>query len=394
MGRARGIGRVSDNRVGGHGLSVSAVGLMHRAILLARSGFVIALVSVALLLAAGVVVAADAAGEGEVLTFTGACDASAVVPLSPNRLLVGDDANNILRVYSLNGGNVEREIDVYKLTDIGSRSRRNFSAIEGAARVGDRVYWIGSHARMQPSGKNRPNRRLLFALQVSFKAGGEQVKPVGHLYRRLSADFGRDPALESLNLERAIMLPYAKMPHLAPDRSGLDVQGLAAAKDGRGVLIALRNPVRGKHALVIPLHNPDELVLKQGEPDFGEPIRLDLGGLGIGSIDYSEARGVYYITAGSRGQAKGYKLFRWTGDPKAKPELVRDLSDTGLDAQAITISKSGRRIFILSDDGAVGVSVEEETECGRLLNDAGECPCSALKDDSRKSFRGIWLNLE
>src|SRR5438094_602992 len=79
----------------------------------------------------------------------------------------------------------------------------------------------------------------------------------------------------------------------------LSIEGLASTPDG-ALLIGFRNPITddGK-ALVARLKNPDQVVA--GQPaEFGKPITLDLGGLGIRSM---ERRGdEYLIVAGRHGE--------------------------------------------------------------------------------------------
>ncbi|MHC5116880.1 MAG: DUF3616 domain-containing protein, partial [Planctomycetota bacterium] len=52
-------------------------------------------------------------------------------------------------------------------------------------------------------------------------------------------------------------------------------------------------------ALVIPLANPEAVVLSGAVPIPEVPILIDLNGLGIRSIEYSPSIGEYLIIAGS-----------------------------------------------------------------------------------------------
>ena len=52
-------------------------------------------------------------------------------------------------------------------------------------------------------------------------------------------------------------------------------------------------------ALVIPLANPEAVVLTGADPNFEAPIFIDLDDLGIRSIEYSPSIGEYLIVAGS-----------------------------------------------------------------------------------------------
>src|SRR4051812_10303021 len=91
--------------------------------------------------------ASDAARSDEVL-FTGACDASAAVQVSADRMLVADDEDQNIRLYSISRGGAPLAVtnvgDELNLTDVKHGEPREVD-IEGAVRVGERVYWIGSH---------------------------------------------------------------------------------------------------------------------------------------------------------------------------------------------------------------------------------------------------------
>ena len=78
------------------------------------------------------------------------------------------------------------------------------------------------------------------------------------------------------------------------------MEGLAARPDGSSLLIGLRNPVANGRAVLIPFLNPREVVNGEAKPKLGTPITLDLGGRGIRSLDYSEARRAYIISCFAR----------------------------------------------------------------------------------------------
>ncbi len=59
----------------------------------------------------------------------------------------------------------------------------------------------------------------------------------------------------------------------------------------------------------------------------------------------------------------------------------------------MAISRDGKRAIVLSDDGEVPIAVTDWTGCRRALDAEGRCPCSAVKDEGKKSFRGLWLKL-
>jgi hypothetical protein len=92
---------------------------------------------------------------------------------------------------------------------------------------------------------------------------------------------------------------------------------LAATLEG-DPLIGFRNPVPGSKALIARLKNPKGVT--EGKPArFGPPIRLDLVGLGIRSLEWSDELRNYLIVGGPAGEGGGLRLFRWSGDPTEPP---------------------------------------------------------------------------
>ncbi|MBI2946297.1 MAG: DUF3616 domain-containing protein, partial [Verrucomicrobia bacterium] len=152
--------------------------------------------------------------------------------------------------------------------------------------------------------------------------------------------------------------------------------GLAAAPDNR-LLIAFRNPVPQGRALLIPLLNPERLIAGE-KARFGDPILLELGGLGIRDIAFVEGR--YLIGAGAYAGGRGEaRLFLWDGKAP-RPEIVRAVDLRRFNPEAIVVypAPATREVQILSDDGS-----------GRIAG----ADCRELKDDNAKRFRALWISL-
>jgi hypothetical protein len=112
------------------------------------------------------------------------------------------------------------------------------SDLEGAAAVGQRIYWIASHGR-NSKGKLRPDRQRFFATDIDPGAQ-PGVIPTGSPYRGLLDDLAAAPTLADLRLGDAAQL--------APEApGGLNIEGLAAMPDG-SLLIGLRTrcPTAGR----------------------------------------------------------------------------------------------------------------------------------------------------
>lgn len=294
--------------------------------------------------------------------FTGTCDASGAVPLGEHTFLVADDEDNVLRVYdSQLGGEPLASID---LSDALGLPRKKKGApeidIEAATRVGERAYFLTSHGR-NSSGKAKPERLRFFA--TSTPAHGKP-ELVGKPYEALLTDLLAEPRLARFGLEAAAQLP-PKSP------GGLNIEGMTARVEG-GVWLGFRNPLPEERALLVPLLNPEDLIEGRAAR-FGDPVTVDLGGLGVRAL--SAFRGRYLIAAGPFDRGPVSRLFTWDGGNTAAPVPGVDLQ--GYNPEAFFSPQTGR-VLMLSDDGSVMVDGQE---------------CKKLSEASAKHFRGVWVAL-
>jgi len=281
------------------------------------------------------------------LVFSGICDASAAAAVDSDLFVVANDEDNLLRFYRLSRPGAP--VHVY---EVGPPARKkNQSAemdIEGAARIGNRVFWIGSHGQ-NADGEFAPNRHRLFALDISNSADGVRVRPVGTPYTNLVADMAREPKLARFRLEHAAQVkPKA--------HGGLNIEALTDTPE-ETLLIGFRNPVPQNRALLVPLLNPNEVITGKSAR-FGDPILLDLGGLGLRGI--GSTPGGYYLIAGPvQGDAES-RLFFWRGGDAA-PELVPNITLAGLNPEGICFHDSDDHtdFLVLSDDGTRNLHGED-----------------------------------
>lgn len=300
------------------------------------------------------------AADGEMKTFFGMCDASAAVALEYGFFAVGDDEGNVLRVYHSRAG--EMPVQTLELSKfLGVSGKEEEADIEGAARIGQKAFWITSHGR-NFDGKERPSRQKFFATSILATNGTVSLAPFGQPYNRLLADLCAEPRLKRFNLAAA-----SRRAPKSP--GGLNIEGLAATSDGH-LLIGFRNPLPRGQALVVPLLNPDEMV-KGGKAKLGEPVLLPLGGKGIRSID--EWHGQFLVVAGSFEGGGRSDLYLWNGDT-AKPELMRRPYHGQFNPEALAAfpALGEDELLIISDDGNVMI--------------AGK-PCKKLTDPMQKRFR-------
>ena len=329
--------------------------------------------------------------KSEPVVFEQICDASAVLMLRGGLLLVAEDASDVLRLYDPAGGPPVGAHDLYGLTGTPPRARQNLSAFEGIARQGDEIYVITSHARDE-KGKNRPNRRRLLALKSTETLGGEKLEPTGIAYTNLKQQLSTAPELRTLALGAAIMELHRALPHLSPSKQGLDIEGLAAGPEG-SLLVGLRNPRRADQAAVIPILNPERVVLGFADPEFGPPLRIDLGRLGIASLEWSPQESAYYVVAARHDAAGGTRLLRWSGRDQDRPMPLAEIAPADFAAEGLAVSNDGKRLLLVSDDGARPMPITAPEQCTRAPQADDTCACSLLADPLQKRFRGQWLEI-
>ncbi|HEU5077446.1 MAG TPA: DUF3616 domain-containing protein [Polyangiaceae bacterium] len=308
--------------------------------------------------------------------FEGACDASGAVPLDERRFAVADDEDSVLRIYDAERGgpplytvDVSGGLDVAKKPEKAKKKakrppkRRKVAEtdIEAATVIGQRAYWITSHARTK-SGKRDPARFKFFATELPRRQGPQQ--PIGLPYTALVDDMLADPRLAALGLAKAAEHP--------PAAGGLNIEGMTATPEGK-LLLGLRQPVHQGKAVVLTLDNPDG-VLRGDHARFGPPTLLDLGGLGVRALSWW--RGNYLVVAGARGADLGSRLYRWDG--AARPAELPEVRFDDLNPEGFFTPEARDTILILSDDGTKPVGGE---------------PCKELENPEHKRFRGLWLDL-
>ncbi|HEY2950970.1 MAG TPA: DUF3616 domain-containing protein [Verrucomicrobiae bacterium] len=296
--------------------------------------------------------------------YFGMCDASAGVALATNLFAVANDEDNVVRTYR-----TDRTNGPVQTADLSSflRVDRKWpeTDLEGAAWLGDWIFWIGSHG-CNRDGEFRESRHRLFATRLEKTGATLRLAPVGRPYPNLVNDLARDPRLVSFHLAAAS--------RRAPKAPGaLNIEGLCATS-ATNLLIGFRNPVPQGRALLVPLLNPFEVVA--GRPaNFGDPILLDLGGQGIRDLGYWQ--GKYVIIAGSYDGAGHSHLFFWKGGA-AQPKKAEGVHLKGINPEAVVVYPGNLEAFqLLSDDGTM------------LFNGVD---CKKLASPLQRHFRSVWVS--
>ncbi len=342
-----------------------------------------------------------AAQEEKILTFSGASDASAAVEIDANIFIVADDENNILRSYHLNSpGIAEAKYDLTSFLSVDLKHPE--TDIEGAARIGDRIYWITSHGRNK-DGKMRSSRYRFFATDIMCKEGQIEIKPIGSACMTLAnqlvaAEFAGELGLDKATRFDDLGMSKKKFKKLAPKEKGLNIEGLCASADGSKMYLGLRNPQHKDKksgidmAIVIPLENASQIVEKGRAAIFGKPLLWNLQGRGVRSMEYSAYHKVYYIIAGPHNGRKDFAIYQWSGKTDSQPKLLREITAKDFTPEVITPVGDGSQLLLLSDDGSLPIKVDNPGQCipGELLED-GTCPNKYLMDPAKKTFKGLLI---
>jgi hypothetical protein len=267
---------------------------------------------------------AFAASDAQAIEYAGICEASAGAFIDDTHFVVASDETNKLQIYQRGKSEpIGPGIDMKDFTSFDK------SDLEGAARLGDRVYWISSHS-FTKKGKDSSKRKVFFATKILSVGGKPTLTGTGRAAVSL-----RDPLAKAAGVEPREM----------------DIEGLTTTPEG-GLLIGLRAPLRNGQALVIPFKNPAAVVDQGVAPEFGEAMPVKLGGLGIRSLDLVGSGDAQYVIIGGRvaDSADGFAVFRWSGS--GDPVKVEGLNLGGLKPEgAMAVPGQQGLMQLLSDDG-------------------------------------------
>ena len=302
---------------------------------------------------------AMARAERGVRVHTGMANASAAVPVGPGWFLTGSDEDNVLKLYR--AGESGPPVAQFDTTPWLALDRHQPEAdLEGAARVGDVIYWIGSHSRSK-DGRYRPSRQRLLATRLTEGTNSFVLAPVGQPCADVLGALIAAPQLAKFDLRAAAGQP-------PENEGGLNIEGLAATPEG-GLLLGFRGPVPDGKALLVPLLNPVEATAGK-PPRLGDPVLLDLDGLGIRDIAWSGRE--YFLIAGRSGGGGASRLYRWAGGA-AVPERIEHPGLKNLNPEGIAVfgSPEKPRLLLVSDDG----------------NQAG----NEHKPPAQRTFRTVWV---
>lgn len=294
--------------------------------------------------------AASAMGRPGGVWHLGASDGSTAIPVDAEFMFIGDDENQTIRLYRRDASGLPLNqfgmTPYLELPDVEAGQVREVD-IEASTRLGNRLFWIGSHSHAN-IGETRTNRTRIWGTDVSGSGAASALSYVGR-YDNLKVDLinwdkgnGHGKGTNYFGLEAS---DAEGVQPKAPDGSGFAIEGLALMPGStNGAYVAFRAPIvpatNRNYALIVPVLNFTTLAISNGPPGaalFGPPIEMDLYGRGIRSLEGSASN--YLIVAGpAGGQADHYpqdfRLYTWNGNPADQPQQrAADLS--GLNPEGI-----------------------------------------------------------
>ena len=306
------------------------------------------------------------------ILFGRTCDGSAAAWLGNDRIAVADDEDGTLWLYGIGGGEPERR-DLPGLAG-------DEPDFEGAARIGEKIYWIGSHGR-NAKGKVQPSRQVVVATDLDGTIVGTPFKDL------LPFLPGADPS-GKLGLADSIGMGETSRARAA-EAGGLNIEGLVAKPDG-SAWIGLRNPRSDDgEAVLIPLDGLASVGTAAPKISPGKAAKILIDELGVRDLAWSEDLRAFLIIGGTSSAGDDFRLYRWAGDGSPPQAIMRV---EGIGPEAVVPLPGGRTALLLSDDGDRRVAVAE-SGCESGWRD-GTCACKHLVDHGKKSFRGRIVELD
>lgn len=258
---------------------------------------------------------------------TGVACGSTAIAVDSDFMLVADDEDQILRLFRRDASGLA--VNGFDLSaSLGLVPPSQGVDIESSTRIGNTLYWMGSHSNRM-DGADRPNRERIFATTLTGAGAGATLTYTGR-YDYLEDDLVAWDAANGHGLGANYFgLAAASAGGVLPEgNNGFNIEGFTIAPNGTTAYIGFRAPIvpaaNRTKALLIQVNNFAALMSPNGgtpgSAQFGAPLEFNLCGLGIRSIERNGAN-QYLIIAGPSGAPANplFKLYTWTGNPADAP---------------------------------------------------------------------------
>ena len=302
---------------------------------------------------------AAAATPSNTVWHTGMSDASDAISIDDNYYITGDDEMDILNVYSRTQSGLPLASFDYTLLlglDL-SKPEVDLEASTTSPTANNKKYWLGSMSTGGSSFTVRPNRDRLFATTISG-TGASTTFSVNGYYSNLRARLLLWGDANGYNFSASAAAGVD-----SKSVSGFAAEGMVFGPDNTTLYIGLRAPlvptVNRTKAVIAPILNFETWFNNgspSGNPTFGAPIELNLGGRGFRDI-IRLTNGTYIIVAGNAaGSPITSAIYKWTGNAADAPILVPTSADAILNLEGVMeVNTSGllsmNQLQVLSDGG-------------------------------------------
>jgi len=196
-------------------------------------------------------------------------------------LIVEDESGeNALKMIEVEeDGDVVEIGNLYLPKKIKKRFKKDIEDIEALTSDENFVYAITSHS-LSRAGKAQKQREKL----IMFKYEDGSIVDF-HTYGDLKKDLVN--GYESTFQSGIFTL------------NDINIEGLSYDPISKQLLIGFRSPLIDGKAIIMSIQNPKEMFADGTKPKFGQPITIDLYGLGIRDMTYDVAKDGFWIIAGS-----------------------------------------------------------------------------------------------
>ncbi len=285
------------------------------------------------------------------LWHTGISDASDAIALDDNYYLTGDDELNLLNVYSRSASGLPVISYNYtsnlSLPDPG-KPEVDLEAATPSMLKSKRIYWLGSMSNGKDPFDDKPNRDRIFATTYSGTGSSTSFSFSGYATLRSRILSWGDANGYSFTASAAAGVD-SKLPN------GFAAEGMVFGPDSTTLYIGFRAPLVPKgsrtKAVIAPIKNFETWFNNgspSGNPSFGNPIELNLGGRGIRDL-IRLSNGTYIIVAGNSGSDPIIgAIYTWSGYAIDAPIPVKSSASDSLNMEGAMQVNSGGKLSLTS----------------------------------------------
>jgi len=291
---------------------------------------------------------------------TGMSDASDAIAIDNDYYMTADDELDLINVYSLNNSGLPvASFDYSSYLNLPDLAKPEVDA-EASARsykIANRYYWLGSMSNGKAPFDNKPNRDRLFATTVTGTGATTSISVNGYSAIRSALLSWGDANGYNFTASAAAGVD-------SKAANGFAAEGMVFGPDSTTLWIGLRAPLvptaNRTKAVIAPILNFETWFnngSQVGNPTFGAPIELNLGGKGIRDI-IRLANGSYIIVAGDAGPNLALSsIYKWSGNSIDVPILVSTSGNGKLNMEGVMEVKTNgitsmSQLQVLSDGGS------------------------------------------